>query len=343
MMLPGLDLTSSHPVGWFLLLGVVFMVGLMIWRTTCSRERIVLEGEVLRFGYRAAREVRREDVAAIDLSDHPLVRLQLVRPVPPATLERAMIDEEMGDIVLLDQRLDGPGPLGPAVERWFNATDGTPGRRSSVSERAGASAGEVTARGRRLRGALSIDRWARWTRRLANLAAAVAVLAALVAAAAAFRALAVVPAVIVSAVCAVPALVALLLRARAIWLVDAIPDLLAELRTIADPSDESEGSARHEAFEVIQAQADEVEALVAGARRRSVRGMYRVFKLLRSPTVEATKMASKHLGDRAAASLSTTTGAATRLAGIVPLMWLAGLGTFAVSGVALVLLVVGTF
>ncbi|WP_052667136.1 hypothetical protein [Nitriliruptor alkaliphilus] len=212
-----------------------------------------------------------------------------------------------------------------------------------MSDRADPTADEVRARGHRLRGALSVDRWARWTRRLANVLAAVAVAAALLAAAAAVRALGTGSAVVLSAVCAVPALVAMLLRARAIWLVEAIPDLLAELRTAADRSDGSDGSGRSEAVAVLRAQTDEVQALVSGARRRSLRGMYRVFKLLRSPVTEATRMASKHLGDRAALSLSTTTGAASRLVGFAPLMWLAGLGTVVVVGTALVLLVVGTF
>lgn len=210
-------------------------------------------------------------------------------------------------------------------------------------------------RGRRLRGALSIDRWARWTRRLTSVAAAIAVATAIVAAFAAFRALGTLPAVVVSAACAVPALVALMLRARSIWLVESVPNLLTELRTVADRNDEAAASAeaagdaapereeRRRAADALRAQADEVQALVTGGKRRSIRGMYRVFKLLRSPANEATKLAKKHLGDRAAASLSTTTGAASRLAGFAPLMWLAGLGTVAAAVVAAVLLIVGTF
>lgn len=212
-----------------------------------------------------------------------------------------------------------------------------------MTERTEPTADETSGRGRRLRGAFSIDRWARWTRRIGSLLAGIAVLVAVLAAAAAFRALGTVPAAVSSVVFAVPALVALVLRARSIWLVEAIPNLLTELRTVADRNDAADGSAGHRAAATLRAQANEVQAVVGGDRRRSLRGMYRVFKLLRSPVREATKVAKKHLGDRAAASLSTTTGAASRLAGFAPLMWLAGLGTIVVLVAAVVLLVVGTF
>lgn len=125
MMLGSLDLTPTHPIGWLALFGAVFMVGLMLWRATASRMRIILEGDLLRFGYRGVREVRRGDVAAVDAAEDGVVRLKLVRPITDAMRARAQLPEEQHEVVLLDQRLEGPGPLGPAVQRWFDAAGTT--------------------------------------------------------------------------------------------------------------------------------------------------------------------------------------------------------------------------
>jgi hypothetical protein len=120
MVLQFLDATPSHPIAWLALLGVVFMVGLLLWRITFARNRIILEGDVLRFGVRGSRELRRQELAGVDLSDDKLVRLQLAQPVSAATRERAQLPDDVEDeVVLLDERLVGDGPLGPAVERWL--------------------------------------------------------------------------------------------------------------------------------------------------------------------------------------------------------------------------------
>lgn len=119
MMLGFFDLTPTHPIGWLTLVGAAFMVGLLLWRATASRMRIVMDGDLLRFGYRGARQVRRADVAGVDLSEEGVVRLRLVQPVTEEVRQRADLPEDHDEVVLLDQRLEGPGPLGPAVERWY--------------------------------------------------------------------------------------------------------------------------------------------------------------------------------------------------------------------------------
>jgi hypothetical protein len=207
------------------------------------------------------------------------------------------------------------------------------GHRAGVEE---ASGGPVPGRPGRP------GRLARWTRRLTGVAAAVPVFGAIVAAAAAWRALAGGPALVVTALCVIPAVLALVLRARAVWLVEAVPALLTELRTLADRSDAVSTAAGDRVAAALRSRSDEVHAMLEGTRRRSPGALVRTYRLLRSPAEEAMRIARTQLGDGAAASLSTTAGALARMSGLLPLAWAAAIGTAVVWAVAVVLLLAGT-
>lgn len=187
----------------------------------------------------------------------------------------------------------------------------------------------------------SSERPARWVRRITGVAAAVPVLGAVVAAAAAWRAVGPAEAVLLTAVCAVPALAAVVVRARLVWLVEAIPQVRSELRVLAERSDRDAAPDDPDAA-ALRARAAELSAASQVPGRRSPRALVRMVRLLRSPATEVARLASRRFGERAAASLPATTGAVDRVVGLVALSWVAAVGAAALWLLALLLLVVGS-
>ncbi|MTV24356.1 hypothetical protein FTX61_02810 [Nitriliruptoraceae bacterium ZYF776] len=144
------------------------------------------------------------------------------------------------------------------------------------------------------------------------------------------------PVVVVALLGGLPPLAAWLLHRRLRWLLLAGPDVVAELRALAD-----RGGTRPAAAD-LRRRAEALRDQLAGSRRRSLWMLWRTVRVLRAPAAEGLQLAQDQLG-APNASLATTVRAVERSAGLAALAWVAVLGTFVAGVAGAVLLVAGAF
>lgn len=176
----------------------------------------------------------------------------------------------------------------------------------------------------------------RWLRRLLALAVLPALVGLALAAFAAWRAAPPSLAVLIVVVCAVPSLAALWVRARVVWLTEAIPMLLHELRSA--PAQQVAAATERSFDERVT----EAQHVLERTRRPTIGSAWRTIRLLRDPVLQLRKVATKQLRGQVLAPLTVTTGAAKRLAGLKPLLAVAVAGTVLVYLAAIALLIAGS-
>lgn len=176
----------------------------------------------------------------------------------------------------------------------------------------------------------------RWLRRLVTLALVPMFVGLALAAFAAWRAASPAVAAVIVVLCAIPSLAGLWVRARVVWLTEAVPALIEELRSA--PAQQVAAATERSFDERVT----EAQHVLERTRRPTLRSAWRTIRLLRDPVLQLRKTATKQLRGQALAPLTITKGAATRLAGLKPLLAVAIGGAVLVYLGAIALLVAGS-
>lgn len=120
MMVPWFEGSPTNPVFWVGLLGSVFMVLLGLYRMTLAPHRVVVSGEVLRFGVRGRRRLTRDEVAGVERRRREVLLLLHDRE---ATLRRLdLLDDLEGVSLYPDEYRDGDR-LPEVLEAWVRGAD----------------------------------------------------------------------------------------------------------------------------------------------------------------------------------------------------------------------------
>lgn len=120
MMVPWFEPSPTNPVFWVGLLGSTFMVLLGLYRMTIAPSRVVVSGEVLRFGVRGRRRLTRDEVAGVERRRREVLLLLHDRE---ATLRRLdLLDDLEGVSLYPDEYRDGD-ELSDVLEAWVRGAD----------------------------------------------------------------------------------------------------------------------------------------------------------------------------------------------------------------------------
>lgn len=185
------------------------------------------------------------------------------------------------------------------------------------------------------------DRALRWLRVVTGILAAVPFVLGGLVVLLALRTLTSPADLIVAGLACLPALAASVVRGRLLWLGAALPQLREEFRRIAVQDRGGDDGGPGDAAREVDAAADRLDAEVptgrTGRARVTLRRVWEASHWLRSPATRAGEVAQDNLGPRASATVATSTGAAERVVGLVPLTVVAAVGSLLLVVAAIVL------